>query len=171
VDNSGAPVWVKMLIGVGVRVGVGVPVGVGITVEVQTGTGVLVTVGRGMRVGVGVTVEKTIGEAWMVGVALRASILVGVEVGTTTIARGVCVTVEVGVPVDMEYGIGVLVGGVVHQGAVKEKPSNTQVRLPPPLQVVWKTFSWRPGWNSVPCPRSWGGGANWFAAPIGMETT
>jgi hypothetical protein len=175
-DTSGEPVGVKVLHrlrvrnGVGVSVGVGVTVSVGIIVGVQIGTGVLVAVGRSIGVGVGVTVGETVGEAWIVGVALRVDVLVGVEVGTTAIARGVSVAVEVGVPIDMESWIGVLVGGVVHQGAVKEKPSNTQVRLPPPLQVVWKTPRWRPGWKIEPCPRSWGGGVNRFAAPIEMET-
>ena len=148
----------KVFIGVGVKVVVGVPVGVGITVEVLTGTGVLVTVGRGMKVGVGVTVGETAGVGWTVTVALRVGVWVGVEVSAAAIPGGV--TVTVGVPV----------GGVVHQGAVKEKPSSSQVRLPPPLQVVWKTFSWRPGWKSVPCPRSSGGGVNRFAVPIEMET-
>jgi hypothetical protein len=166
VDISGVPVRARVLIEGGVSVGVGVTVNVGITVGVQAGTGVLVAVGREMSVGVGVTVGEAVGEVWMVGVTLRLGVLVSVEVGTTAITRGVCVAVEVGVPVDVESGV----GGVVHQGAVKEKPSNTQVRLPPPLQVVWNMLSWRPGWKSVPCPRSWGGGANRFTAPIGMET-
>jgi hypothetical protein len=95
-----------------------------------------------------------------VGNAVGVGVIVGVEVGTTTIAGGVSVAVPTGV----------LVGGVVHQGAVKEKPSKIQVRLPPPLQIVWKTSSWRPDWKSVPCPRSSGGGENRFPEPIGMET-
>jgi hypothetical protein len=42
---------------------------------------------------------------------------VGVEVGTTRIPGGVLVAVEVGVSVDVELGVGVLVGEL-HQGAV-----------------------------------------------------
>jgi hypothetical protein len=152
VDNSDVPVEGRVLVGarvpikVGVSVGVGVPVGVGTIVGVQTGTGVRVAVGMSTSVGVGVTIGKT------VGVASRVGLLAGIESGTSAIPKGVFVTV--GVPVDVTSGVGVLVEGVVHQGAVKEKPSNTQVRLPPPLQVVWKTLSCRPGWKSVPCPRS-----------------
>ena len=130
----------------GVSVGVGVPVGVGTIVGVQTGADVRVAVGMSTKVGVGVPVGET------AGVFARVDLLAGMEFGTSAIPKGVFVTV--GVPVDLAPGVGVLVEGVVHQGAVKEKPSNTQVRLPPPLQVVWKTLSCRPGWKSVPCPRS-----------------
>lgn len=141
-----ALVGARTPIRVGVSVGVGVPVGVGTIVGVQTGTGVRVAVGMSTSVGVGVPVGET------VGVVSRLGLLPGIEFGTSAIPKGV--TVEVGVPVDVASGVGVLVEGVVHQGAVKEKPSNTQVRLPPPLQVVWKTLSCKPGWKSVPCPRS-----------------
>jgi hypothetical protein len=99
-------------------VGVGVTVEVGNIVAVLLGTGVLVAVGISTKVGVGVAVGET------VGVALRASVPVDVDVGTSATAGGMFV--DVGVPV----------GSEVHQGAVKEKPSNTQVRSTPPLQVV-----------------------------------
>jgi hypothetical protein len=125
---------------------------------------VLVSVGIGTKVGVGVNVGETAGDAVGVGVASRVGVRVGVVVGINRIAAGVSVAV------DIKSGVGVLVGGVVHQGAVKEKPSNTQVRLPPPLQIVWNTSSWRPGWKSVSCPRSSGEGMNLFPDPIGMET-
>ena len=141
--NPGRNDWIDNS---GVSVGVGVPVGVGTIVGVQTGAGVRVAVGMSTKVGVGVPVGETAGDFARVG------LLVGIEFGTSAIPKGVFVTV--GVPLDFTPGVGVLVEGVVHQGAVKEKPSNTQVRLPPPLQVVWKTFSCKPGWNSVPCPRS-----------------
>jgi hypothetical protein len=149
---------------VGVRVGVGVSVRVGTIVEVRIGTGVLVSVGMRTIVGVGVTVGETVGDAVRVSKIPRVGVLVGVRVG-----------VEVGkIPLTKEIpavvGVGVLVEGVVHQGAVKEKPSRFQVRPLPPVQVVWKTSIWRPGWNSVPCPRSSGGGANLFVGPTGMET-
>ena len=138
----------------------GVTVRVGIIVEVLSGTGVGVSVGRRMVVGVGVTVGETVGEAVKIGlVTTRVGIIVGVEVGMNMTCR---------TPVSV--GVGVLVEGVVHQGAVKEKPSNIQVRLPPPLQVVWKTSSRRPGWNNVTCPRSSGAGENRFPGPTVMET-
>jgi hypothetical protein len=125
-------------------------------------------------VGVPVGIEKTVGvmegNTVRIGICLRVGVQVGVEVGITAIAGGVSVGVDVGVTVDVEVGVSVPVGGVVHHGAVKVKPSNTQVRVPPPLQVVWKTSIWRPGRNSVPCPRSSGGGLNRFPVPIGMET-
>ena len=130
----------------------------------------IVEVGEGIKVGVGVTVGETVGDAVRVSVALRVGVLVGVEVGMAAIAGGVSVAVGVGVSVDGESGVGVLVEGDEHQGAVNEKPSNTQVRLPPPLQIVWNSSSWRPGWNSVACPRSSGGGANLLPDPTGMET-
>ncbi len=125
----------------------------------------LVIVGMGTRVGVGVTVGET------VGVGLRVGVLVGVEVAIAAITGGVSVGVKVGVSVSVGIGVGVAVGRDVHQGAVNEKPSNIQVRPFPPLQVVWKTFIWRPARKSVPCPRSAGGGEKLLAVPIGMETT
>ena len=138
----------------------GVAVGVEICVAVRAGTGVLANVGEGRKVGVGVAVGETVGVVVTSGTVLRVAVRVGVELGTTTTLKRVSVTVGVGVPV----------GGVVHQGAVNEKPSSTQVRLPPPLQVVWNISNWRPGWNTVPCPRSKGGGENRFPVPIGIET-
>ena len=79
-----------------------------------------------MSVGVGVAVGET------VGVILQAGVPVDVDVGTNATAGGMFV--DVGVPVAV--AVGVPVGSEVHQGAVKEKPSNTQVRPTPPLQVV-----------------------------------
>ena len=78
------------------------------------------------------------------------------------------VFVNVGVPVDV--GVGVEVGKNEHQGAPNEKPSNIQVSLPPPLQVVWKTLKRKPDWNSSICPRFSGGGENRFEGPIKMVT-
>lgn len=103
-----------------------------------------------------------------VSVALRGGVRVGVAVDIAAIAGGVSVSVGVGVSVAV--GMGVSVGREVHQGAVNENPSNAQVRLPPPLQVVSNIFNCRPVWKSVPWPRSAGGGENLLAAPIGIET-
>lgn len=134
--------------GVGVRVEVGVTVGVGNAVGVLIGSGVLVKVGMGTKVGVRVTIG--------VAVAVRVRALPGVDVaitamaGSVSVTVGVVVAVKVGVLVSVGSGVGVAVGGEVHQGAVNVNPSKTQVRFPPPLQSVWKTFNCRPAWKSVP---------------------
>ena len=93
---------------------------------------------------------------------------VGVAVDLSAIEGRVPVSVGVGVSVAV--GIGVSVGKDVHQGAVNENPSKSQVRLAPPLQIVSNIFNCKPAWKSVPWPRSAGGGENRLAAPMGIET-
>ena len=140
----------RVLTGVGVVLGVAVSVTVGSLPGVLTSVGVVVAVWYRSRFGVAVT------EGVTVGVAMRVVVLAGVREGSTITTNGV--SVWVGVPVATATGVwsiarsdvGVSVGSDEHQGAVKENWSKIQVRLPPPVHVVWKTSRFKPGKNRVP---------------------